>query len=125
MTNSRGKSGRISRRDAVLLGCSTVSSAMARLAISADKTKLTANVATSSRGMVASVHPLATDAGVATLKGGGNAIDAAIATALTLGVVDGHNSGIGGGCFILIRRADGQFAAIDGRETVAFDLLIG
>jgi gamma-glutamyltranspeptidase/glutathione hydrolase len=36
---------------------------------------------------------------------------------LTLGVVDGHNSGIGGGCFILIRRPDGQLIAIDGRET--------
>ena len=36
---------------------------------------------------------------------------------LTLGVVDQHNSGIGGGCFILIRRADGKLVAIDGRET--------
>jgi gamma-glutamyltranspeptidase / glutathione hydrolase len=67
--------------------------------------------------MIASVHPLASDAGVAAFKRGGNAVDAAIATALTLGVVDGHNSGIGGGCFILLRRADGQFSAIDGRET--------
>ena len=57
--------------------------------------------------MVASVHPLATDAGVAAFERGGNAVDAAIATALTLGVVDTPNSGIGGGCFILIRRADG------------------
>ena len=48
---------------------------------------------------------------------GGNAIDGAIAAALTLGVVDGHNSGIGGGCFMLIRRANGQFVALDGRET--------
>jgi gamma-glutamyltranspeptidase/glutathione hydrolase len=32
-------------------------------------------------------------------------------------VVDGYNSGIGGGCFILIRTADGKFHAIDGRET--------
>lgn len=71
---------------------------------------------TSQRGMVAAVHPLATDAGVAALQRGGNAIDAAIATALTLGVVDQHNSGLGGGCFILIRRADGKWFAIDGRE---------
>jgi gamma-glutamyltranspeptidase/glutathione hydrolase len=68
------------------------------------------------RGMVASVNPLATDAGVAAMKQGGNAVDAAVATALTLGVVDIHNSGIGGGCFILIRKPDGSFAAIDGRE---------
>lgn len=67
--------------------------------------------------MVASVSPLATDAGVAAFQRGGNALDAAIATALTLGVVDTYNSGIGGGCFILIRRADGSLAAIDGRET--------
>src|SRR5947208_6338258 len=69
------------------------------------------------RGIVATVHPLATDAAVETFKNGGNAIDAAVAAALTLGVVDGHNSGIGGGCFMLIRRANGGFFAIDGRET--------
>ncbi len=76
-----------------------------------------ANVGTGSHGMVASVHPIATDAGVAAMRAGGNAIDAAVATALTLGVVDGHNSGIGGGCFLLARLADGTFIAIDGRET--------
>ena len=43
------------------------------------------------RGIVATVHPLATDAAVAAFKRGGNAIDAAVAAALTLGVVDGHN----------------------------------
>jgi gamma-glutamyltranspeptidase/glutathione hydrolase len=67
-------------------------------------------------GAVASVHPLATQAGVNALKSGGNAVDAAIATGLTLGVVDGHNSGIGGGCFILIRSKDGSVTCIDGRE---------
>lgn len=66
--------------------------------------------------MVASVQPLATEAGVAAFEAGGNAIDAAVATAVTLGVVDNHNSGLGGGCFILIRRADGTIVAIDGRE---------
>jgi len=67
--------------------------------------------------MVASVHPVATEAGLRVLKEGGNAVDAAAAVALTLGVVDSDNSGIGGGCFILIRLADGSLAAIDGRET--------
>ena len=73
--------------------------------------------ATAERGMVATVQPLATRAGVEAMRRGGNAIDAAVAVALTLGVVDGHNSGIGGGCFLLIRLADGRFIAIDGRET--------
>jgi len=72
--------------------------------------------ATSTKGMVATVQPLATEAGVECLSLGGNAIDAAVTAALTLGVVDGHNSGIGGGCFILIRLASGEFVAIDGRE---------
>lgn len=67
-------------------------------------------------GMVASVHPLATAAGVNVLKSGGNAIDAAVAVGLTLGVVDTANSGIGGGCFMLIRLANGKLVGIDGRE---------
>src|SRR3954453_18738803 len=65
---------------------------------------------------VATVHPLATDAALSVLHQGGNAVDATVAAALALGVVDGHNSGIGGGCFLLIRLADGQIIAIDGRE---------
>ena len=76
-----------------------------------------ADPASATGGMVATVHPLATDAAVDAMKRGGNAVDAAVAAALTLGVVNGYNSGIGGGCFILIRRPDGRFAAIDGRET--------
>lgn len=66
--------------------------------------------------VVASVNPIATDAGVKVFEEGGNAIDAAITTALTLAVVDGHNSGVGGGCLIMIRTADGRLVAIDGRE---------
>ena len=69
------------------------------------------------RGMVATIQPVATRAGLEALQSGGNAIDAAIACALTLGIVDGHNSGIGGGCFMLIRLADGRLVALDGRET--------
>src|SRR5687768_9348378 len=68
-------------------------------------------------GVAATVHPLATRAALAAMQQGGNAIDGAVAAALTLGVVDGHDSGIGGGCFILIRSWDGTLTAIDGRET--------
>ena len=71
----------------------------------------------SAHGFVATVHPVATEAAIAAFRNGGNAIDAAVAAALTLGVVDGHDSGIGGGCFMLIRLVDGTFVAIDGRET--------
>lgn len=73
-------------------------------------------VAQAERGMVATVHPMATEAAVEVFRNGGNAIDAAVAAGLTLGVVDGYNSGIGGGCFIVIRSADGRIVAIDGRE---------
>jgi gamma-glutamyltranspeptidase / glutathione hydrolase len=103
----------------LILGCSPSTTA----APTATKTKGKSTVATASAAsdqtatcVVASVHPLATDAGVAAFEAGGNAIDAAVATALTLGVVDGFNSGLGGGCFILIHRADGTIVAIDGRE---------
>lgn len=68
------------------------------------------------QGAVASVNPLATRAGIAAIEAGGNAIDAAVAAALTLGVVDSHNSGIGGGAFVLVRYANGDIQAIDGRE---------
>lgn len=67
--------------------------------------------------MVATVHPVATQAGVDALRDGGNAIDAAVATALMLGVVDGQNSGLGGGCFLVLRLANGRVLALDGRET--------
>jgi gamma-glutamyltranspeptidase/glutathione hydrolase len=75
-----------------------------------------AHSATAEHNMVATVNPIATDAAVAVFHDGGNAVDAAVTAALTLGVVDGENSGIGGGCLILIRTADGKFTAIDGRE---------
>ena len=68
------------------------------------------------RVAIASVNPYASSIAMAVVARGGNAIDAAIAAAFTLGVVDGNNSGIGGGCFILVRLADGRILAIDGRE---------
>lgn len=67
--------------------------------------------------VAATVHPLASQAALQVFRQGGNAIDSAIAAALCLGVVDGHNSGIGGGCLMLIRTAAGAIHAIDGRET--------
>ncbi|GAB1259080.1 gamma-glutamyltransferase [Aurantivibrio plasticivorans] len=73
-------------------------------------------VTTDGKGAIATVHPIATQAALDAYKQGGNAIDAAVAAAFALGVVDGHNSGIGGGCFALVHWADGTVQAVDGRE---------
>lgn len=89
----------------------------ATLAWTASPVSLGSEPARGEQGMVATVHAAATDAGIRAMRRGGNAVDAAVACALVLGVVDGFNSGIGGGCFILIHRADGRVFAIDGRET--------
>jgi gamma-glutamyltranspeptidase/glutathione hydrolase len=67
-------------------------------------------------GAVATVNALATEVAAKHLQQGANAIDAAIAAALTLGIVDSYNSGIGGGLFALVHWAEGTIEAIDARE---------
>jgi gamma-glutamyltranspeptidase/glutathione hydrolase len=66
---------------------------------------------------VASAHPLATRAGLDVLAAGGNAFDAAVAVSAALAVVEPASSGIGGGGFWLLHRAnDNRDIMIDGRE---------
>jgi gamma-glutamyltranspeptidase / glutathione hydrolase len=68
-------------------------------------------------GMVAAEHPLAADAGVKILKAGGNAVDAAVATALAVCVANPSSCGIGGGGFMLIYIAKTRkIYALDYRE---------
>jgi gamma-glutamyltranspeptidase/glutathione hydrolase len=63
-------------------------------------------------GMVATSQPLAATAGLETLEAGGNAFDAAVATAAALNVVEPTSTGLGGDVFALYRTADGDVGAM-------------
>src|SRR5271157_1565754 len=66
--------------------------------------------------IVASVHELASRAGVEMMQAGGNAVDAAVATGFALAVVHPQAGNIGGGGFLLLRTASGEIHFIDFRE---------
>lgn len=70
----------------------------------------------SQRGMVVTVHELASEVGVEILRQKGNAVDAAVATGFALAVVHPPAGNIGGGGFMLIRMADGETHFLDYRE---------
>lgn len=67
--------------------------------------------------MIAAANPLAAEAGLAMLRAGGSAVDAAIATQMVLGLVEPESSGIGGGAFLLLfDPRTGKTTSFDGRE---------
>ena len=75
-----------------------------------------AQVVRARRGMVVSQSALASEVGARALRDGGNAVDAAVATAFALAVTHPAAGNIGGGGFLLLRTADGQAHAYDFRE---------
>ena len=72
--------------------------------------------ATGKDGGAATVDALGTEAAIDTLRKGGNAVDAAVAAAGVLGVVEPFSCGIGGGGFMVIRTRKGEVTTIDSRE---------
>lgn len=64
--------------------------------------------------MVATSHPLAAAEAFGVLRDGGNAVDAAIAAAVILGVCEPHMTGLGGDCFALVHTPDGKVTALNG-----------
>lgn len=64
------------------------------------------------RGVVSTSQPLAAEAGIAIMRDGGNAFDAAVATAAALNVVEPTSTGLGGDVFALYRTADGDVGAM-------------
>lgn len=74
-------------------------------------------VKVTNKSMVVTAHPQATQIGLAVLKKGGNAVDAAVAVHFALAVCYPTAGNIGGGGFALYRKADGIFDMLDYRET--------
>jgi gamma-glutamyltranspeptidase/glutathione hydrolase len=90
---------------------------------SARTRKRRSSVATSPLGMVSTASSTATDAGVRMLEAGGNAVDAAVAAAFSLGVSEPQASGLGGQSMVLLSLDDARkVMALDGSSRAPFSI---
>ena len=94
-----------------------VAAALALSAPAAAQAFTKAPTATGKGGAAATGDELATKAALRVLRKGGNAIDATVAAAGVLSVVEPFSCGIGGGGFMVIRRKSGKITTLDSRET--------
>jgi gamma-glutamyltranspeptidase/glutathione hydrolase len=104
---------------AALLGAPATAEPAPAAASGADQ-RPTAKVPTAvgKGGAISTVDPEASAAGLKVLRRGGNAVDAAVAAAATLGVTEPYSAGIGGGgYFVFYNARTGKVRTIDGRET--------
>ncbi len=90
---------------------------VAFLSVAVAATPVTVTPVTARQGMVVAAHPQATEAGLAILKAGGNAVDAAVATSLAVGVAEPYGSGLGGKLMLLYFEAKtGRVHAVDAMD---------
>ena len=100
----------------LLAACTTTASPPTSPSLQATPATATATLAP--HAMVAAANPLAVKAGLAILRAGGSAVDAAVAVQAVLGLVEPQSSGIGGGAFMAYYDArTRRVTAYDGRET--------